>query len=661
MKLLNKLPASLIYGGLLWFGIFARGANLPADWQHEQSFEVPTNGLMKIILPRATLNAARPALEDLRLYDDASSEVPYVIERPLLLAKVVQSAKSFQATLSTSATVIVLETGLKEALNGVTLETPAVSFIKSVQVESSNDGIKWRPLTEGQPVFRQPYGASQLHIALPIGSWRWLRLTVDDQRSPPIPFTSAEICAVASEPAPSELLPVKITERDENPGETRLALELGAANLNVASIQLETTEPLFTRQVTLSVPQISEDSIREQTVGQGVIYRVAVPGQSASENLAMPLENEIRSGELFLLIKNGDSPPLSISSVQVAWRPVYLVFLARQTGNYHLLTGNSHCDAPHYDLAVLNMNLKSIAVLPATIPPVLANPNYRPPDVLPGIEMAGVSLNAASWKYRKLVKVSRGGAQQLELDLDVLAHGQPGFSDLRLLHGTNQVAYIIQHTSINRALALTVTATNDVKNPKLSRWFIELPRAGLPLRRLVCVVSTPVFQRSLTLAEELTDDRGNRYRHELGNATWGQTPDRRAREFSLSLDSLPQSDTLILETENGDNLPIELDKCTAFYPVTRVLFKATPEEELFLYYGNPQVASPSYDLNLVANELLAVDKNAVTLSAEERLGKISGRENQLPGKGGIVLWAVLAVVVVGLLVVISRLLPKPSA
>ncbi len=60
----------------------------------------------------------------------------------------------------------------------------------------------------------------------------------------------------------------------------------------------------------------------------------------------------------------------------------------------------------------------------------------------------------------------------------------------------------------------------------------------------------------------------------LASATWTQTPERKSKEFALTLDSAPQSDTLFLETENGDNPPIELEKFTAFYPATRMLFKA---------------------------------------------------------------------------------------
>ena len=75
-------------------------AGLPAEWQHEQPFNVPAPGLVKLNLPVETLDAARPALEDLRLYDDAGNEVPYLIERPVPVEKVVQNVKSFHVSLT---------------------------------------------------------------------------------------------------------------------------------------------------------------------------------------------------------------------------------------------------------------------------------------------------------------------------------------------------------------------------------------------------------------------------------------------------------------------------------------------------------------------------------------------------------------------------------
>jgi hypothetical protein len=652
----SGMPLVVIF--ILFAVLSLSAAGLPTEWQHEQPFNVPASGLVKLSLPVETLDAARPALEDLRLYDDTGNELPYLIERPVPVTKVVQNVKSFHISLTPSNTVIVLETGLTQPLDDVTLETPAGNFIKAVRIEGSTDLKRWQTLEPGQPIFRQPAGVNRFHVSFPAGTWPWLRLTVDDQRTPPIPFTGAHIRVAVTEPAPTGWLPVTIAEHSENPGETRLALNLGAANLSLSAVQIETAEPLFTRHVTLAVPQVSENTIHEQTIGQGVVYRVAIEGQPAAASLLVPLESLVRSRELLLFIHNQDSPPLPITAVRVERRPVYLVFLARQAGTCHLLTGNGQCAAPRYDLAALDMNLKSVAVAPIKLPPPANNPDYRPPEVLPGIEATGAALDVTAWKFRQPVTITRAGAQQLELEPDALAHGQPGFQDLRLLHGSNQVPYILEHTSISRSLAPAMTATNDAKDPKLSRWILKLPQSNLPVTRLNCTTETPLFQREMTLYEELTDARGEKYRHNLGGVSWMQKPDRKSREFSLALDSPPQSDTLFLETHNGDNPPVALEKFQLFYPATRVLFKAGSDDELFLYYGNPRATAPNYDLSLVAGQLLSADKAIASSGTGQQLRKLSWREHEIPGQGGVVFWGILALVVVVLLAIISRLLPK---
>jgi hypothetical protein len=178
-------------------------------------------------------------------------------------------------------------------------------------------------------------------------------------------------------------------------------------------VGIETTEPLFTRQVTLAAPQVEDGAIREQPLAHGVFYRVAVEGQPESSLLAVPLESLVRSRELFVLIENKDSPPLPITTVRAERRPVYLVFLARSAGSYHLLTGNSRCAAPHYDLAALGSNLKTTAVAPFGFSPLADNPNYRPPEVLVGIQEGGTVLDVSEWKYRKAVNSPDPGRSAL--------------------------------------------------------------------------------------------------------------------------------------------------------------------------------------------------------------------------------------------------------
>lgn len=645
----------------MWvWALSVRGSGLPGEWQHEQHFTLAAPGLTRLELPVETLDAARPGLEDLRLYDESGNELPYLVDRPKPAARVVRNARSFQVSLNAATTVITLETGFTQGVDAVTLETPAPSFIKAVQVEGSVDGQQWQVLARGQPIFRQADGVSQLQIAAPAGMWRWLRLSIDDQRSRPVPFTGARLRAAAVEAVPSESLPAAITDRQESPGETRLTLNLGAANLDLASIRLEASDLLFTRRVTVAAPRIGEDGIREERLAEGTVYRVAVDGQPASASLAVPLETRVESRELLLFIRNQDSPPLSITKVSAQRRPVCIIFLARTAGSNYLLTGNRRCGAPSYDLAALATSLKSVPISPIQLSRVADNPNYRAPEALPGIEAAGTPLDVSAWGFRKAAKLNRAGAQQLELDPEVLSHAQPGLNDLRLVRAGSQLPYIIERTSINRALHPAVTVGRDSKEPRISRWTLKLADAALPVTRLSCRARTPLFQREVALYEEVADNRGEKSRRPLGGATWTQTPDRPSRELVLGLNNRPEGDTLIVETDNGDNPALELEGFQFFYPATRLLFKAPAPDEIFLFYGNPQAAAPRYDLGLVAGQLRAADKAEASPGAEEPLKKGAGR-GQVSGQGGLLFWGALALVVVGLLVIIARLLPKTES
>ena len=638
----------------------ANAISLPGDWERQQQFTISAPGLVKLSLPIETLDAARPALQDLRVYDDAGNELPYVVEHPAPADRVVRNAKSFQTSLNAQSTVITLETGLGQPLDAVTLDTPAATFIKSVSIDGSNDGLLWQNVAQGKLIFREANGESLLQLDIPPVTWAWLRLTVDDQHSQPIPFTGARVQAASGESAPSEDVPATISDRHDSPGETRLTVHLPAANLNISEIQIDSPEPLFTRQVTLAVPQIAEDAIREQPIGSGVVYRLTLNGKASSVNLSIPIETQVRSRDLLMLIRNYDSPPLLINALHAQRRPVYLVFAAKQAGAHYLLTGNARCTAPRYDLAAFGTNLKALAVSAVKISSLTANPAYHAPEVLPEMQGQGTALDVSAWTFRKPVTFTHAGAQQMELDLDVLSHAQSGLEDLRLMREGKQVSYILERTSISRSIAPSVTTTNDAKDSRTSRWILKLPDSSLPLTRFACEASSPVFQRDMVLYEELASDTGDKYRHVLSETTWTRTPNLNTKEFVLPLQTPPQSDTLFLETQNGDNPAIELDKFAAFYPATRILFKASASDDLFLYYGNAETTAPHYDLSLVAGDLLAADKGVASLGPQEQL-KYSAHAHQIAGKTGVMFWGILALVVVVLLVIISKLLPKSES
>jgi hypothetical protein len=631
----------------------------PHEWRNTQSLEVPAKGLVRVNVPAATRDAAQPGLEDLRIVDSTGNQVPYLIERLLPGPESTIPPTEFRSTIENGVTHLNLKTGTSAPITGVSLETPATHFMKAADVEGSNDGKTWAKLAGGDSLFQLPNGATKLRVSFPEGSWQFLRITIDDLGSPPMPFTGAQLHK-ARTAAPAEAVAIMVKSRDESPGTTRLALDLGAANLTLGSLRIDSNEPIFTRAVTLAVPEIGDDGIRERNIADAVIYRVNVNGKNEAR-LEIPLETQIQTRELLVLIRNEDSPPISIDGVRADSRLIRLTFFANQPGQYSLLSGNTQSAPPRYDLSALSgklRNAKATDVVPSALAP---NPNYRPPEALAAVTLTGAQIDVAKWKFRKPLPLTQNGVQQVELDPELLARSQADQRDIRIVRGEYQLPFIFERTSVSRPVSLSGVVANDPKKPVLSRWALKLPQPGAPITRLVCTSSSPLFHRQMRLWEEVTDERGDKFASDLGHATWDQTPDSPKRDLVVELNAHPQSDTLFLETDNGDNPAIELHDFHGYYPITRVVFKATPDpaQPVWLYYGNVDATAPHYDLTLVAGELPKAERSTVTAGAEENLSpKPSFVGQTLTGSTRYIFWGALALVVIVLLAIMSRFLPK---
>jgi len=242
----------------------------PNEWRNTQALEVPARGLVHVNVPTATLDATQPGLEDLRIIDSTGNQVPYLIERLLPDAESTTRPTEFRSTIENGATQLNLKTGTSAPIIGVSLETPATQFMKAADVEGSNDGKTWTKLAGGDSLFQLPNGATKLRVSLPEGTWQFLRITIDDLGSPPVPFTGAQLNK-ARTTAPAEAVAVTIKSRDESPGTTRVALDLGAVNLTLGALRIESNEPVFARSVTLAEPDVSDDGIRERNITDAVI------------------------------------------------------------------------------------------------------------------------------------------------------------------------------------------------------------------------------------------------------------------------------------------------------------------------------------------------------------------------------------------------------
>lgn len=278
---------------------------------------------------------------------------------------------------------------------------------------------------------------------------------------------------------------------------------------------------------------------------------------------------------------------------------------------------------------------------------------------MPNVPLTGAPLDSTDWTGRQQIQIAGPGVQELELDAEALARSLPDSSDLRVLRGGNQIPYLIERPTLARLLALNPVNAPSPKRPNISLWKLQLPEAGLPIQRISLSTTTPLFQRKFRLYEKVTGPEGQEIEIPLASSDWSRTPDPGVpdtKAFTLS-DRL-RGDTLWIETENGDNPAIDLSSCQAVYPVVRLIFKVAETDGFVLAYGNEAANAPRYDLSLVAVKLLTSSRNVARLVTG---GQHTHRRDSNSINGGYVFWAALAVVVVALLVVVAKLLPKPQA
>jgi hypothetical protein len=637
----------------------ARAAVDAAAWKHRQTVTVPAAGPIRFDLPPELLDAARIDAADVRLLGPDGGETAFAVLPP---RPPPASTKTIAVAPILRGRTTVIECELDEpcAIRGVRLATPAPAFVKGATLETRTAGGPWRVGARDAVIFRLPSGGEHLSIAADDASVAAVRITIDDDRDAPVPFTHVALEIPTAPAAPGGVVPVGITAVDSSAGETRIALDFGLRHRYLARLALAVRDPVFARPVRLVALTVEADEVRERVLASGTLRRLALPGGRSFADLEFPVETILPGARLELAVDDGDSPPLAIESVQATGRAIGIAFHAPAAGTYTLLAGNDQAAAPRYDVAAFASDWERLPSTQAACGVLERNPSYRPATPPPEVpETAGI-FSSDGWRHRRTVTIANPGAQVLELDPEVLARAQPGLGDLRLVRGDRQVPYLVERSSRMRTLGLQLASAPDAARPSVGRWTIDLPVAGVPLARIVVAATEPIFDRHLVVSEIREDARGQPWPRILGEGQWIRRGSAESGTFAVTLRQPQATNRLVLEMDHGDNRPFAPAKVDGAYPLRRLRFACSSPGELVLHYGHASAGAPRYDLHLAAPMLLAAQEQTAELAPiasveDERRGAFSLGG----GLGRIAFWAALALVVVVLLWTVARLLPKP--
>ncbi|HUU93872.1 MAG TPA: DUF3999 family protein [Phycisphaerae bacterium] len=326
--------------------------------------------------------AAGAGLQDLRILRGETDDIGYAVhvpEKPPVRIEE-RPARVFNvATRGREASELTLDLGENPPVtNRVKLQTPTENFQCPVTVEGSDDNATWKTLRDDGAVFAFTGDVAKrfTKVSFPDARMRYLRVVVGAPAgAEPIDLTGAtvfqETTAEAGDLPLLVVRPVQSQTETAQAAETWYRLDLGARNLPVSKIEIETANENFSRPVRIDV---GDNPKLPKRAGSGVVFRYRTTRYS-EEWL------EVEFGETFgryvhVRIRNGDDPPLAVTRIVVYGRPRYVFFPFESGRSYRLFYGNRQARAPQYDYAKTFARITRAESVEARLGGVEPNPRF---------------------------------------------------------------------------------------------------------------------------------------------------------------------------------------------------------------------------------------------------------------------------------------------
>lgn len=594
-------------------------------------------------------------LEDLRLFAADGREVPYLLVFPQPQGPSFVAGRSRPIPASKAESGFEVDLGSPRPVDQLALSGLPAPFLKRFRLEGSGDRQRWIQLVAEGTLFDLPAeGLNRLAVDFEPAALRYLRVVWDDHASGRLPIpsdTQIRLAGPTGRPA-LERAALEVERRESEPGKSRFRLTLPGARLPAVAIELSGGGATVLREARLSEARLGEGRVTPQLLGRGELRRVSQGGMVA-EHMSITVARPA-GAELELVVDDGDNPPFELSGASAVLAPLPWIYFESPDGAPLLARfGDARASAPRYDLEAKRGQVSVGTTRAATWEPSRqAEAEPEPPALAP--QLAGSVLATTGFRWRRDLPPARPGLNAVTLDSAALAHSR-GLADLRLVDGQGrQVPYLLEERGEPLVLELSLEPLDLVKAPDgrqpASRYRLVLPQAGLPGGRLLLETRARVFERPIEVwglrpAGEARESQSPR----LAAQSWSHAdPELPPPKLVLDLPRL-EGGELVIAVHDGDNTPLPLEPPKLLLPAFRLRFFGAGEP-LVLFYGDPSLSAPRYDLALLAPRLVGAAAHELELGPEHEVGDAPGSRHRLW------FWGALVVAVVGLLALVVRLL-----
>ncbi|HKI20197.1 MAG TPA: DUF3999 family protein [Isosphaeraceae bacterium] len=361
--------------------------------------------------------AARDGFPDLRIRDDAGTEVPYVLEQvneqrtEHVRESCASELVSLVAVPGKGLEIVVRLAEKAPNAGGLTVLTPLADYEHRVKVSGSPNEKDWSPLVSDGLIFdyKRYMDVRNRDIVLPANAFRRFKLEIeqdlDERESPFLELTrglrggpkhqGVEIARIERRPfridridlwrtveqksalrARKMSYPVESFQIEEDAKEKVTRIQVLCRREPLTGLILETASRNFNRTARVRVPVTRGVKTEWVEIGNGTIYRLQLR-EFRREALQLNFP-ERREQPFQIVIENADNPPLEITSVKADGNRYRMVFLPSVERRYRVEYGSDTAESPQYDTAAVLASLRpGFQPVDARLGAQVENPRYR--------------------------------------------------------------------------------------------------------------------------------------------------------------------------------------------------------------------------------------------------------------------------------------------
>lgn len=294
---------------------------------------------------------------DLRIADAMGRWVPHIIYRPF--DKQATNTIIVHTILLTengkTSTAVIIKGDLERSINIFTLKLKNADVERKAVLSGSDDKQNWFIIAEGQQlksVTQNNSSTNQQKIYFPSSKYAFYKLVIDNEKKDPL-----QILEVMSEILNEELKEIKgDSGKDYTINPTPVLKQTEQGKFSIIKIELQQSYIIDFLKYTITGTKFFSRKAKLFSLLNNDVektwYTLALSDFTIDSD--KPLEIKLQASQkhkvLYLVVYNGDNPPLVFNTITTQQVTTFLITELQAQKEYELRFGDSAAIAPLYDL-----------------------------------------------------------------------------------------------------------------------------------------------------------------------------------------------------------------------------------------------------------------------------------------------------------------------